>query len=238
MCAICDQNRELDEALGVKPISGRLAKWEALRDQMEAYMMNEGLGDFSIDEVALMFPNPSLLGIFMQRAVAEEGVTLFNYSKDHVATDPLKTSYDVEYYFFDHALSSMRVECMVAAGGFSPVHAALGQHMLNNAPMEVHMSFKVPDMDTYIKVIGVMHRALLTAVQFCNSTYGAFSYWTSEDMPGDGIYLKPRVNMRDQGKVYDFEEEKWKDADSDRGKFGMPGIGGGQVLPFHKDEEN
>jgi hypothetical protein len=121
----------------------------------------------------------------------------------------------------------------------------------------VHMSFKVPDAETYENVCDRMDQSPeMSQVQACLSSYGAFSYWHVNGATS-GIYLKPRVNLRDREVVEidvteairnistgtvtkeDWDAEKARfdaEKDNDRGEFGMPGLGQ-DVRPFQEGDD-
>lgn len=204
-----------------QPIGQALTTWEGYREEYENKMMQIGLGDFVIDEIALMFSHRISMMEFVLDAVMEKGVELVNRAYDQVSTHPFHTEYDVEYLFLQMP-STMRVECMAITSGCSPVHEAVASHMRDDAPLIVHLSFKVPDLNGYEKVCEVLDTApRITHVQSCSSTYGAFAYYHVQNEDSLQFYLKPRVNLRD---IY-----------MDRGEFGMPGLGLGQnVLPFEE----
>lgn len=183
------------------PIGGASRSWNAKIEHYEKWMADHGLGDYLIDEVALYFPNYSMLNAWVVDAVKEEGVTLFNTAGDRVHTFPFCTDYEVEYYFLKHEAMPWRVEAMVVREGASPLHFAV-QANLERAgkvlPSTVHFSFKVPTEEFYREAMYRLREAGADPAQFCDSTYGSFSYWRIEDLHQHGhLYLKPRVNKRD-----------------------------------------
>lgn len=230
------------------PILVAFPSWETRRDEMENWMLDNGLGDYLIDEIALLFRERPTMGEFVWDAVKSEGVKLFNTSHDRVHTHPFKTDYEVNYAFLETP-ATFRVECMNICGGFSPLHAAMESHMDEYSPAVVHMSFKLETMDQYEDVCVALNRAEdCEPVQTCVSTYGQFSYWNI--MGRSGVYLKPRVNLRDS--LYTevdppSGEEPWEKREDgpeafadermpeDRGHFGMPGLGH-NVNPFNEEK--
>lgn len=170
-----------------------------------------GLGNFRIDEIAYMFPTVHHLDAFTKEAVREDGCILFNTADDHVHTEPLKTCYNVEYRFFTvpmrflDTMNEVRVEAMHVKNGYSPLHSAEWWNAPSAPALAVHASFKCKDEDEYGAVTHALRSALWEPAQKCDSTYGRFSYWTPgdrEDWFEDGavMYLKPRVNLRDEGE--------------------------------------
>jgi hypothetical protein len=230
MCSLCDEaKQDIKRPWTNDPVNVALPAWETFRDKMEVEMNAAGIGDYIIDEIALMFDYRARVGDFIMDAVEGDGVKLFNHAFDKVSTWPFNTRYEVEYFFLE-TRSTMRVECMAIKDGLSPLHSAVASHMTDLSPMSVvHMSFKVADMDEFETVQTKLDEySDATLVQFCTSTYGAFAYW---HLIGEtsGVYLKPRVNLRDQTTVHENAQEMFefldKPEEPDRGEFGMPGLG-------------
>lgn len=227
MCQLCDIMKFAGEGpydgkrpWANDPITIALPAWEEKRTKMENWMLENGLGDYVIDEIALQFNDRATMGNFVMDAVTGDGIKIFNHAFDHVKTHPFHTEYDVEYIFLEMP-STMRVEAMNILQGISPLHIAVGSHLRDSMPGVVHMSFKCSDLEDYTNVTAALDAAPEAhMVQGCDSTYGAFSYWNLLDQ--DGVYLKPRVNVRDVLHEHD---------EPDRGEFGMPGLGS-NVLPF------
>lgn len=144
-----------------------------------------------IDEIAVMFRTREELWGWITGAVQEPGVTVFNYAEDRVKTEPIVSSYEVEYTFLRREQVPWRIEAMMIRQGSSPYHSSLrGQGRV------VHASFRCSDVPQYDNVIDAMwERGDVELVQRCESTYGKFSYWR---VAGSGLLLKPRVNLRDQ----------------------------------------
>jgi hypothetical protein len=151
---------------------------------------------YSIDEMALVSRSAEWLMSFLKQLVSIEGYELFNRADDIVETFPICSNYVVEYWFlrtpFDYRLELMRI-----LNGHSPVHHAI----FNNddedpLAINVHASFKVPDLDAYTEAQAVLRKSGMECAQKCESTYGRFSYFINEDVLPNW-YLKPRVNLRD-----------------------------------------
>lgn len=187
------------------PINKFAEDWISTRDKYQSFMAEIGLKN-PIDEIALLFINRAAKGDFVISAVKGDGVKLFNSAEDHVNTKPFGTEYDVEYLFLEaECLDGMRVEAMSLLNGLSPLHSALIQNheeIRHGAPYPVHLSFKCHNMDEYHDAVYALEHSgadgygVATSVQFCQSDYGVFSYY---NVPSLGhIYLKPRVNMRDE----------------------------------------
>jgi len=166
-----------------------------------------GENAFVIDEVALFFRDRTQAMQWILDQVGKDGVTLFNYAQDEVHTHPFNTDYDVHYYFLSTPFK-YRVEAMALGNGLSPLHESLRPYASNEAhdPVgprpTVHYSFKCQDAPTYHRVTDWLGKMEFGHVQTCRSTYGLFSYWSmSENVDPNGtmdVYLKPRVNTRDE----------------------------------------
>jgi hypothetical protein len=104
----------------------------------------------------------------------------------------------VTYRFIDIG-GPFRIEVMNITRGISPAHipaqARLG---LGEEAVVMHVSYKpvIPGIEGYDAEKFVLRNKGLEHIQECRSTYGIFSYWLHPDLP-DGVYLKPRVNLRD-----------------------------------------
>lgn len=159
-----------------------------------------------IDEIALLFPHRGYAWSFVAEAVREEGCVLFNSATDHVHTKPLRTCYDVTYLFLTlpaayhpSGRSGVRLECMFLGDGVSPLHEAeiAKMDIGDEAVSPVHASFKCGDEEDYANATTSLREAGWESVQRCESTYGRFAYWSPLHDETPGVYLKPRVNLRD-----------------------------------------
>lgn len=150
-----------------------------------------------IDEMAIMFKNPEQLRSFVEAAVRIPGVVLFNTAHDSVHTQPIPGQYDVHYWFLSvpEEYGSWRIEAMYAHPG-SPLHDSLRRQGASDEILMVHASFKCPSEEDYGIANNILQRNGYEPVQKCDSTYGRFSYWRPEEGTR-GVYLKPRVNLRD-----------------------------------------
>lgn len=192
------------------PIIERQGDWKEQKAAFESILNAIGIHK-KIDEVAVYFEcfDSDLLFRYVQDAVQNPDVNLFNSAIDHVETSPIKSNYTVEYNFLEVDGLGMRVEVMRIDRGFSPLH-----HNMETGN-DVHFSFKVSDSD-YAVICNTLRNEGMELVQSCDSAYGAFSYWRVQGMPDD-VYLKPRVNKRDV--------EATPPPNTDRGEFGHPGVG-------------
>lgn len=155
-----------------------------------------------IDEIAWLFPNDNALNAFTKAAVREESIAHFNGADDHVHVGPLDTCYDVRYEFFSIAGRNYRVEAMTLQGGFSPLHVNEFRRDRTAKAYGIHASFKCPTEEDYAIATHRLREAEWEVAQKCESAYGRFSYWQPTDsmkwLPdGPIMYLKPRVNLRD-----------------------------------------
>lgn len=173
-----------------------------------------------VDEVALMFSQEHEVMKFIKAAVQVPGVKLFNVAHDNVQTYPIRRQYGVEYYFLETEWG-YRVECMRLSGGHSPLHGGIENTYFDTVGNQldsgiVHYSFKCTDETEYANALKVMETGLWHHAMTCESTYGRFSYWMTDEetdrrLVADGIdwclaekgktleaYIKPRVNLRDK----------------------------------------
>jgi len=159
------------------------------------------LGDRAIDEMALMFHDYQTLFAFVNNALPQPGVTLFNYAKDVVRTEPIESEYTVEYWFLTLPLPGVRLEALVQNGG-SPLHTSVqlrNPHSGTGSVVKMHASFKCASEEEYGDACTALRRSGWELAQRCDSTYGKFSYWQSTCDPADRPqwFLKPRLNLRD-----------------------------------------
>lgn len=172
-----------------------------------------------IDEVAILVPDPYHQNR-LDRYLQEEGWERFNDDRDAVFTNPFGTRYMVEYGFYRHPEQAIRLEVMMlledgqGVMGFSPLHRALwspsGEPDLGSTHYPIpHLSFKMSGLwhtEGGAESVG-LRRSYSLAVQHlkdqaclhamtCQSQYGAFGYFISNDADRQ-IYVKPRINLRD-----------------------------------------
>lgn len=190
----------------VKRIAERLKQFDEGVNMAQAALDHIGV-QATIDEVALRFQSESDLMMFLKHAVMIDGVTLFNYAVDHVETYPIRSQYNVKYWFLTTP-RGYRLECMFIepGGGFSPLHNA--HTMQNSFETPVHYSFKCFDASQYEQATKVMERENdWVLAQNCHSTYGQFAYYLTDPETDYALekagyrwtntYIKPRMNMRD-----------------------------------------
>jgi hypothetical protein len=150
-----------------------------------------------IDEVALI-SGPNISGP-INMLVSEEGVEHFNFAQDTVSVEPFGTAYDVSYNFF-RTPYPWRIELMQITGGVSPLHAGyeMYRHQAGSLPV-VHFSFKCAIEWEYEEACAALTQEGLSLAQECRSRYGRFSYWRDRELLDNRmVYLKPRVNLRDE----------------------------------------
>lgn len=217
--------------------------WLRRRGDYMKWMHTHDLGDYVIDEVACIFDDREEKASWVQNAVKEDGVKMFNSAWDAVRTTPINSEYAVEYDFLEaDMLAGMRVEAMTVIGGNSPLHSSILNPYFN--PMidsdvfrpgsVVHFSFKVPP-EEYAEVLEKLNETPCAELaQSCESTYGAFSYWRVHEI-SNSTFLKPRINLRDQevGEPVQMPDRPTPPdtTGGDRGDFGMPGVGGRRAIP-------
>lgn len=165
-----------------------------------------------IDEAAILAADPWKRGKITAQ-LREEGWDKFNEAQDLVATNPFGTRYCVEYHFFQHPDKVYRLELMmltednVGLHGFSPLHQALlwsippGLYESKETKSAIpHLSFKMAGDSTvkgYTRAVQHLKDQACIHAMTCQSTYGAFGYFIGNDTMRQ-IYLKPRVNLRDE----------------------------------------
>lgn len=169
-----------------------------------------------IDEAAILVPNywhKSRVAGALQKA----GWVEFNNAQDVVYTNPFGTRYCVEYTFFRHVDKPYRLEMMMiiedddGLRGFSPLHHALvapttatpvSTLSATRYPIP-HLSFKYPGDPSqrgYSKAIQHLQEQACIHAMTCQSSYGTFGYFIGNETMRQ-IYLKPRVNLRDETPI-------------------------------------
>jgi hypothetical protein len=153
---------------------------------------------YIIDEMAICFFEDMQVFHFISVAV-RNGWVLFNQADDTVATAPLRSTYEVRYWFLRKEGVPYRVEAMLIVKGHSPYHTWLRTsraQRMGGAGRLAHASFKVETEEEYANAAHHLTKQMTMDVwQHCQSSYGRFSYLGLEDgvMPP----IKPRVNLRD-----------------------------------------
>lgn len=163
------------------------------------FLRKFGLGQYEIDEVALLCADARSVRALLDSAVLQPNIEHFNAAFDEVKTIPIPSQYFVRYDFLRIKGETFRVEVMNLLDGISPVHAPSLDRLRRNEEgmMPFHLSFKVPSVNEYEKVWAALVTTEGTALaQECESTYGRFSYWRNAEEI-DGFFIKPRVNLRD-----------------------------------------
>ena len=188
----------------VEKITDKMKQWDEGVNTAQAAIDGLELGA-TIDEVALRFENESSLMMFLKHAVTIEGVNLFNYAVDHVETYPIRSNYDVRYWFLTTP-KGYRLECMIIDPvGFSPLHQA---HTMRTGYEEpVHYSFKCFDEEQYDMARRIIEGSEWVLAQNNHSTYGSFAYYLTGETTDYALekagfkwsnaYIKPRMNTRD-----------------------------------------
>lgn len=168
---------------------------------------------YQIDEMSFIFHDQHALAGFVRQAVRVEGYELFATATDTVSTTPIRSSYDVVYWFLSTPFP-YRLELMIAGAG-SPLHDRFASTLAKTAHMEmaacsVHASFKLEDEAQYADAVHRLRTNDMELVQGCQSAYGRFSYWQEANGSPDAMFptwfLKPRVNLRDTESL-DFSRE-------------------------------
>lgn len=155
--------------------------------------------DASIDEIAVMFQQREQMWGWLQAAVSEPNVRIFNHARDSVNTSPVESRYAVEYTFLETSALPWRIEAMLITDGHSPLHHSIAANRVGGTHI-VHASFKCLTTREWRKAVAVLNEEA-ECVQRCKSIYGRFGYWTLEESARPSgiypLYLKPRLNERD-----------------------------------------
>lgn len=200
-------------------------KWRMINEKVRGLLGTS----YTVDEMALYFPDPDLLMVFVGKAV-QRGWVLFNQAEDNVTTRPIPGAYAVQYWFMNHPDRDYRLELMTIDEGHSPYHASI-HHMCQrmSAPVSLaHASFKVPDEKAYAAASIALRNGGFELAQHCESTYGRFSYYIikSDDAREERYVptVKPRLNMRDSAPAEEaspaneFPNGNWMTGGGDSGK--------------------
>lgn len=146
----------------------------------------------TIDELAVMVRGKGKRA-FYRSLMHSRCLDLVNSAVDEVETFPIESKYRVAYDFYPDL--GFRWEVMDIFSGVSPLHSTFHSGQI------VHASFKCEDESDYSNALALLSVYGWTMAQSCRSTYGAFSYWmppvSDIPYPSNGVYLKPRVNLRD-----------------------------------------
>lgn len=213
------------------PVNFAMPEWLKWKATFENWMEKRGLTAYGIDEIAIMFTSEKAFYEFITAAIAGEGVKAFNSAKDFVRTRPLESEYVVQYVFLEDGMKFLRVEAMYLPPfphNHSPLHAARANLLSEeDTNVGIHMSFKCSSMDDYSDVCDVLMEVDdAHLAQSCISTYGQFSYFHIDGITDEcGLYLKPRVNQRDDSMIPAPPVAPLDEEDADRGEFGMPTLG-------------
>lgn len=195
-------------------------KWKLVNEEVRGLFGTS----YTVDEMALYFPDPDLLTMFVGKVV-ERGWVLFNHAEDNVSTRPIPGAYAVQYWFLRHEERDYRLELMTVDEGHSPYHASL-HHLCQqmSAPVSLaHASFKVPDEKTYAAAGIALRNGGFELGQHCTSAYGRFSYYLNEDATRFVPAIKPRLNDRDSApaeeasSANEFPNGNWMTGGGDGG---------------------
>lgn len=191
---------------------------ETARERATTMLIAAGLADYFIDEVAFLLPpvnggNGATWLARMMGRVGRAGFTYFNHvDKDVVKCNPLPSQYEVIYDFFTTGVEGVRLELLTILEGHSPLHNMFEVSDRDTDASVVHASFKVPDEDVYRMTLAHLQGEGWMCGQYCESSYGLFSYWRHPSDVESVLWLKPRVNLRDAAKPVLFSPEDQEDA--------------------------
>lgn len=165
------------------------------RDAQKILDLDLGIGNFAVDEVAIVCGDERMLEKVVADTEVMHGWKRFN----SVPRDKMRRrmgllrrqSFDVRFEFLQPSEVDYRIEAMTVLSGSAPLHS---QHLIQYGdPSVVHASFKCKSLEEYDRVRVALHgmNALPFKAEYSNS-YGVFSYWKCGH-----YFLKPRVNLRD-----------------------------------------
>lgn len=152
----------------------------------------------TIDEVSVLFSDPSVLSDFVEWA-KRKGLTHFNSVDDSCYSERFEPhSYRVRLDFLSFPDLPWRIEAMCILSGDAPLHRIHLEKYGNGCP--VHASFKCKDQQHYEDVKQYLLSPasgvnLVPMVEYRNA-YGLYAYFGGPET--DRFYVKPRVNLRDQ----------------------------------------
>lgn len=174
---------------------------ENARSRAGAMLLALGMTGRFIDEVAFLLPpvngNGATWLARMMGRVGRAGFTYFNHVEDAVKCNPLPSRYEVVYDFFTTGVEGVRLELLTIVAGLSPLHSMFEVSDRDTDASVVHASFKVPDEEVYRLTLDHLQREGWMCGQYCESSYGLFSYWRHPSDTESVLWLKPRVNLRD-----------------------------------------
>lgn len=184
----------------MKLLDGTLEVAEAAVEEYTRRLRSHENYNGFVDEIALLVETEGEVRELRQ-CLWMAGWLQFNTARDDVRTGPIRSRYEVEYNFFSHPDKIWRFEVMRITKGYSPLHGAIRKPVGGELCVPVHASFKTYDEENYVYAREHLDGMGLFEAQRCDSTYGRFSYWTTVDQQDAVPYLKPRVNLRDNGEA-------------------------------------
>lgn len=150
------------------------------------------------DEVALCFRHEHDLMKFVEHAVLR-GMDNFNSVRDTMVRQDARGQFDVHFEFLKFPNEEWRIEAMCITDGEAPLHAsALAQ---NGDVCVIHLAYKCATLEDYQEETRRLMSGVATRRAEYRNGYGLFSYWSPTGQPSVLPYVKPRVNLRDQGIV-------------------------------------
>lgn len=148
-----------------------------------------------VDEMALLFDYEDSLEEFVHHAGVAGLINFNSVPRDTMVRQDKAQSFVVRFEFLQPMKHPFRIEAMTVISGDAPLHARRLEQSRNGCV--VHASYKLGTLDEYNAETARLAEDIRVAkrAEYRNS-YGMFSYWRVWEAPG--IYLKPRVNLRDQ----------------------------------------
>jgi len=154
-----------------------------------------------VDEMAILFSSTYDLDEFV--TAASEVAPMFNeVPRDQMVRQDKPGSFYVRFKFLQAPRQPFRLECMTVIMGNAPLHDRL--FAKKERPCIMHASYKLESQGAYEREKSRLRSLMKMRAEYQNS-YGMFSYWQHFDM--GGVYLKPRVNLRDSSSALGLSGE-------------------------------
>lgn len=206
----------------MKTVEQMLADCSAALTRMQYTMEVDLFVQGTCDEVALVFETTQELDEFLLTAtrfgvehfnsVLQDTMKLGNYSgafrqylpedvRKKVWTDNVngECEFGVRFEFLQVPGADWRIEAMCPLWGLAPLHARMLDK--RGSGSVIHVSAKYGNTDTYQNKCDELKDVVPFMAEYSND-YGRFSYYVV-----NGLYLKPRVNLRDLQVIQPTEVE-------------------------------
>jgi len=197
----------------MKTVEQMLAECSAALNRMQYTLDTDVFVMAKCDEVALLFETTKELDDFLLVAtrfgvdhfnsVLQDTMTLQNYSgafRQYLPADLRSAStvsrdceFGVRFEFLQVPGADWRIEAMCPLWGLAPLHARMLDK--RGTGSVIHVSAKYGSTDIYLEKCAELKEVIPFMAEYSNS-YGRFAYYVA-----NGIYVKPRVNLRDLADI-------------------------------------